>query len=605
VALLAAAVLAIFSGRVNCAEWAHFDNYSDVRSLHEAGDTLWVATNGGVLFLNVFAGTVVSALTAADGLGDNSVRTFFEEPGRMFVGTDDGLSVCDRTAAGRLRVAPAGRYGSVRDVTFGPSSALYVCTYGRGVARIRDDEVTWITRADSLLDDKVFAAVEIDDRTVYYATSMGLCGWVDSVWVNFQAGSGLPRGEVRDVIRASEAELPTGEPAVDLYVLVAGGGVFRFDGRRARDVSPRQIIRNGAVEAIALANDGTLWAVGRFGGLARQRDGEWTSLGESDSELRAAQWRCVHVGRSGIVYFGAAGGTIAAFDGRELRKISVPSALPGDHIGPMLETERGEKLIACDGYLISTKDDNSGFVVEKDFGSVLAIAVDSSDAPWVAARWGLYRKQAGRWSEIIPDVEPRPRITCIGFDSRGHLWAVDTAGGACRFDGELWVRLAGPGEIADAPLNGLAIDRRDRIWAHTKSGGVFGLDGTPWRRYGLAQIDSAGVVDITTDHQGMPVVLTPSGVWFYGPRGAWRRIETPLRSEIGEYRAIGFDSKGRIYLGTEQGVTLIAGGATSTILPGGGLRGSDVTSILIDRDGFLWVGFRKDGLSRISLEKLW
>jgi ligand-binding sensor domain-containing protein len=590
---------------VSWAQWTYFDNRSDVRALHEAGDTLWVATNGGVLLVNVLSGTVVSALTAADGLEGNSARTFHQEPGRMFVGTDEGLSVCTHAGDRRMKIQPVGGYGSVRAVSFGTSNTLYVCTHGRGVARIQDNAARWITRTDSLLDDKVFDVEEINDRTIYYGTSMGLCGWVDSLWVSFQAGSGLPRGEVRDIIRASEAELPSGEPAVDLYVLVAGAGVYRFDGRRARDISPRGLFGEDAVEAIGLSNEGTLWAAGRFGGIACRRDDEWTKLGGGDDAVDHTGWRCIHVGRSGIVYFGSASGTIAAFDGQQLRKISIPSALPSGHIGVMTEASDGRKYFACDGYLVSAKDDNPGFDTEKDFGSVLAIAIGPRDVPWVVSRWGLYRKEAGRWTESVPDIEPRPRFTSIAFDSRGALWAGDDAGGASRFDGELWMRLAERGELTDDPIDGMTIDSHDAVWMGSRTVGCFRFDGSDWRRYPAAQFDSTGVVEFSIDSGGGVVVLTASKVWAPGGRDGWREIEIPRSNEIGEFRTIRFDSTGRLYLGTSKGLTLVDAGKSKSILPGGGLRGSDVTSILIDRKGFIWVGFRGDGLSRISLEKLW
>ena len=35
-----------------------------------------------------------------------------------------------------------------------------------------------------------------------------------------------------------------------------------------------------------------------------------------------------------------------------------------------------------------------------------------------------------------------------------------------------------------------------------------------------------------------------------------------------------------------------------------GLGGRDVTSLMVDREGTLWVGFLRDGMSRISLENL-
>jgi len=589
--------------------WIYFTNNSDVRALYEDGDTLWVATNGGVLLVNALTGEVVSTLTVLDGLADNSARTFYGESGRIYIGTDGGVDVCRRTRGARLSIEPVGRFADVRYVGSGPSGSIHVGTYGHGAARIDRTGITWITTADSLIDDKVFRIEEVDERSIFYATSLGLCARLDSAWVSFRAGSGLPRGEVRDLARSAgpalEMETAWERSAPDLYVLVAGSGVSRFDGTRAREVSSTAIIDGREIAAIGLAKDGSLWAAGNRGGIGRHRDGVWTRLGDGDEAIENARWRSLHVGASGIVYFGSADGVIAAADDRGVRKISIPSDLASGYIGSAAEAPGGRKYLANGPYLLSIQNNAPAFTTEKDFGSVLAISVSPNGGVWVASRWGLYRSGAGGWEEVVPDVDPRPPLfASLAFDSAGSLWAGSQSGEVYRFDGELWMRLSAPGELTETAVDRLAVDGDGWIWAGAGLEGIFAFDGSLWRRFPNKEFDGAEVVDLSVDRSGRAVALTRGAIWRHTRERGWGRTDIPGAKIDGDFRTIRFDSGGRWYLVTSKGLAVGGEGATRWLAPSQGLRGKDVTSILIDGDGFLWVGFRSDGLSRISLAKL-
>jgi ligand-binding sensor domain-containing protein len=590
--------------------WTYFENHSDIRALYEDGDTLWAATNGGVLLVNTLTGDVVAAIDAASGLPSNSVRALCEQEGRIYVGTDEGLSACRwrRGSGGSGKVLScekAGTYRDVRDVSFGPSGTLYVGTFGHGVAETEGRKTKWVTTADSLLDNRVFAVREGVDGTVFYATSMGLCARTTVAWMSYQAGTGLPRGEVRDLVDARTPGYDRGRLSPAYFVLVAGRGVFRFDGRRALGVLPGELFRENDVAGIAVTEDGTLWAAGRYGKVASFRDGVWTEVGEGDEAIANARWRCVHVGASGIVYFGSADGLIAAIDEQGVRKVSIPSGFPSGCVGPMAEDMSGRVYMAAGPDLVSTGDDTSGFALEKNFGSVLAIAVSPDGVVWVNGRWGLYRKQSDGWASVHTDIDPvSPLFRSLAFDSSGCLWAGTESGEIFAFDGKVWVRFADRVELSGEAVERLAVDRRGYVWALSGSR-AYSFDGSGWTRFDAASLDSAGVIDLAVRPSGDPAVLTRRQLWSYTDGLGWRTTGTPAPGERGEFRMVAFDGHGRTYLATDKGVRISGDGGSLWIGPDEGLRGQEVTSLLADGRGFLWVGFRRDGLSRISLEKLW
>ncbi|UCG51133.1 MAG: hypothetical protein JSW58_13165, partial [Candidatus Latescibacterota bacterium] len=588
------------------AEWKHFDNTSDIRALYQDGNTLWVGTNGGLIFVDLSSNEVTGKITAGESLPGNSVRVIRERQGHLYVGTDAGLSLFKKDTDGIYRGEVLRQINDIRNVTWGPSGTMYIATFGHGVAEIAHRRPRWITRADSLLDDKVFAVSAVEGHDVYFATSLGLCAFIDSVWVSFQAGAGLPRGEVRDLVWAETSGRAGGREGPTFYVLISGRGVYRFSGRRARRVLPREVFDENDVAAIVAGSGQTLWAAGRYGGIARYGAGEWTGVGSDDDDITRARWRCAHAGRDGTVYFGSADGLIVAVRGKEIRKIIVPTSLPSDHIGSMVEDQSGGIYVANGAYLVSIRDDTAGVHVEKEFGSVFAIQVSPDSVVWVDTRWGLYRKVDGQWIEVRTEIDPKPPLfVSMAFDSAGNLWAGTHTGEVYRYDGELWTRFADRYELGAGSIDQMLVDNRRRVWALSCSSGLYRFDGSKWKNFDVNRFDTDRILGVVLETTGRPVLLTSKSVWRYGDVSDWELLETPDPEQIGEYRSVCFDDLGRMYLGTSQGVALVTGDGLRWIGSRDGLRGTEVSSVLVDANNNLWVGFHRDGLSRISLEKLW
>ncbi|UCH83140.1 MAG: hypothetical protein JSW50_11820, partial [Candidatus Latescibacterota bacterium] len=422
--LIVSALVTGAPGQTDVGHWSHFANNSDVRALHLVDGQLWVGTNGGLLVVDLDTGEIVDRHVAGPLLAGNSVRTIRERQGHIYVGCDEGLSRFSRDSSGGYTSHDIAGVSDVRRVDFGGDGRTYVATYGHGVARLDGRRTRWITRADSLLDDKVFAVAPIGEADVFFATSLGLCAYLDSAWVSFQAGAGLPRGEVRDLIEVGQID-DSGENEPTFYVLIAGRGVYRFVGKRGRRVLARRVFEENEVAAIALDSDGALWACGRYGGIARYDRGSWTRIGEDDDDVARARWRSAHAAPDGTVYFGSADGLVAGVRGDVIRKILIPSLLPTGHVGMMAENKQGRLYLSSGPYLISTNRDTAGFKEEGVFGSVFAIEVSPADVVYVVGRWGVFRNEDGHWVDVPVAVDPKPPVfVSLAFDSAaGDLWA--------------------------------------------------------------------------------------------------------------------------------------------------------------------------------------
>jgi ligand-binding sensor domain-containing protein len=124
----------------------------------------------------------------------------------------------------------------------------------------------------------------------------------------------------------------------------------------------------------------------------------------------------------------------------------------------------------------------------------------------------------------------------------------------------------------------------------------------------MGGLDSTGFVELAVDRAGKPILLTGRHLWTFTEGRGWQPIAVPAPEGAAGYRAMTFDGMGRLYLVSERGITVVGEGGhrpLGTVGPGGRLRGQDATSVMADGDGFLWIGFQRDGISRILLENLW
>ena len=274
--------------------WTYFDNNADIYAFYQTGDSLWIGTNGGLIVFDLATDRIISKITAGELLADNSVRAITRHKSGVYVGTDHGFAVFN---GGRASVYTPERrrfYRDIRSISVGPTGKVYLGTFGHGVGAFDRKSVEWITRADSLLSNTVFAVEPTDTNTIYFATSVGLCAFKDSVWVNYQAGAGLPRGQFTHLI-------PLG--GEQFYVLIRGRGIYRFDGRRAIRVRMGNGFAGEDVVTIAVASDRTLWAAGRHGGIASYKNRRWRQYGLGDDEFSHARWRSAYAGPGGSVFF--------------------------------------------------------------------------------------------------------------------------------------------------------------------------------------------------------------------------------------------------------------------------------------------------------------
>ncbi len=579
------------------APWTHLGNNSEIQAIYRHGDSLWIGTNGGLLIYDLIDGEFTAKYLIGPRLPSNSIYAITGRGDTVLVGTDRGLSVFTEKGVYHYEASLNPSLRDIRSIDFGPAGEICYGTRGHGAGIMQGDTIFVVTRIDSLLDDSVFGVIKMDDTTYYYATALGLCAFRDSLWVSFRAGAGLPKGEVRDLLLTEDFAM---------YALIPSKGVYYFDGVRGRRISPRGLFPYDEIAAIELDSEQALWAAGSYGRISRYRYGQWIEIGETDEEIETERWRCAYADDSGVIYFGSANGLIVWIREGEILKERIPSALPSNAALAAIEDSAGCRYVAVGSQLLSLPSEATSFELEAMVGPVLAMAISPSGELWCSNRWGVFRKDGRRFIEVPLDIRGETHvISSMVFEPNGYLWAGTDRGEVLKFDGRTWLRLGESDELTGGPIDRILRVGSGRVWALSQRSGISGFDGRRWEKFPLSWFNEQPLSDAAVDSAGRLFVAGWKGVWRYDRDSGWNLLELPPIGTDVNLTRIRFDHMGRTYVGTSEGLWLIGAGSVQYIQPQDGFEGRDVSVILLDSEGLIWIGFRKDGLSLIPMEQLW
>ena len=250
---------------------------------------LWIGTDGGLVRLKE---PRVAVYSHRDGLAGDFVGGIFQdaegsvwaETGhrltRLVNGAFQALTTSDGLPAGRLRLAisadrlPLVYSGSglarwthdrfvlakdlaalpwnrVRAVLEDRTRTLWLGIHGGGLIRVRDGEVTHLTRKDGLADNSVEALFEDRQGSLWVGTlSNGVTRISDGRMTSWSTHDGLAASHVKVFYQDAQGTL---------WIGTHGGGLSRFKDGRFATISTRQGLYNDQIFQILEDDDGNLW----------------------------------------------------------------------------------------------------------------------------------------------------------------------------------------------------------------------------------------------------------------------------------------------------------------------------------------------------------
>jgi signal transduction histidine kinase/ligand-binding sensor domain-containing protein/CheY-like chemotaxis protein len=232
--------------------------------------------------------------------------------------------------------------------------------------------------------------------------------------------------------------------------------------------------------------------------------------------------------------------------------------------------------------------------------TINALLQDHSGWLWVGTASGLFRYDGrGFHSCVVADSRVSTQITCLAQSPTGTLW-IGTTAGLCRCE------LSPTGDpilpatmtlytvedgLANDAVQCLQVDRKGNLWVGTAAG-LSCFDGTRFTTFSHADgLDRDQITSLLEDASGTLWVAAGS-LFCRLPSG---RFEIRNQGQMGAAacNVLALNSRrDGFWLGTDQGLARCGTGPCAPVAADPGHVLTDVTILMEDQDGRLWVGSR-------------
>ncbi len=284
--------------------------------------------------------------------------------------------------------------------------------------------------------------------------------------------------------------------------------------------------------------------------------------------------------------------------------------LPENYVRALAQTRDGYLWVGSDDG-VSRFDGVSFFSLglQEGFqsGPVKVLLGDSRGALWIGSEGGgLNCWQGGKLITFTArDGLPSDSITALAEDQNGRLWIGTQAGLAVLQNGQ-FTSLSGAAIFSGKPITTLFSDRKDTMWVGADGLGVFSCQGDKFTQLRDPALDSL-LQDphcLLVDQAGRIWIGAGDSFVLCRDGDQWRRFGMPRHLATHYISSLVEEPDGTVWAGSVgDGLFQFKFGKLVAINASSGLSDNLVETLLMDREGRLWVGTH-GGLNRISPRNL-
>ena len=306
---------------------------------------------------------------------------------------------------------------------------------------------------------------------------------------------------------------------------------------------------------------------------------------------------------------GAGGASRSA--GLTFRSWQREQGLPQNSVKALAQTRDGYLWIGSDDGVVrfdGVRFVSFGLREGLPSGPVRTLFEDRQGTLWIgSADSGLTRWQEGQFTTFTTrDGLPADAITALAEDNEGRLWVGTEAGLVVWQKGQLAPPPGGAEPFKSRPITTLCKDRQGVLWLGATGAGIFRL--VEGKFVALADASVEGLLQdphcLLEDKAGRIWLGAGDDFVLCRDGDQWRRYRIPRHLARPYVSALAEEPDGTVWAGSvSEGLFQFTEGKLAAISASSGLLDNSVESLLVDREGNLWVGTGA-GLQRLRRSNL-
>ncbi len=365
-------------------------------------------------------------------------------------------------------------------------------------------------------------------------------------------------------------------------------GALLYNGVSFTQYSTENGLINSVVNSLFEDSNGNIW-LGTSVGAACYNGFAFTHYTEAQG-LVNNKVTAIAEDINGRIWIGTRNG-ISVFDGDNFAHYTKKQGLIGNEISSIITDKSGNVWIATSEGICSF--DGNGFIhyqtgIDEERSSISALHVDNEGRVWFATWDGGLRCLQNKQISIYGNETGLGSIIILSIhvDENRNLWLGTFGQGVIYFDGKKFTQYTTDDGLLHNSVNLVIEDSSGKIWLGTMSG-INRLNNSSFEQYTINEgLSNNQVLSIEKLGENKLIFGTIGGVSILSDDSI---INIPMGFRAGDISTIMKDKKGHIWLGSEAGLFCYKSGSLYNYRKEQGLVNNWVSDIKEDKDGNLWI----------------
>ncbi len=641
-------------------KWTTLTNPDYINMVVQEGDTLWCATEGGIVRFDMCTATF-RVFTRDDGLTGHRIS-------RVYIGRNGTKWFNDSALLHQEGDLWKYLYPADADTFFNGSWIHVEACTPSGLMLVKGQK--WHDDVRNSYEFACFDGEKWAACPIVYNDAGTSAANPDDYWYLPSSSHSVARFNGKSVVCYSTTESPAGKVNAvvkdhdNVVWLISDKGIVSYDCAEWKTYADIPELDNQTLGSILYVDHNNVKWFKTSGGFLTFDGMTWRTVAMPESYAES-----VYGDRAGNLWVGTRAG-LYKYDGATWTKFEhIPQIAAGSRAHGMKiigEDSRGRiwfdydttfypGLYSCDGTGITGHSLRTG----PSYNQVTCITVDQNNRKWFGftstaylcascnIAGGISAFDGHTWKQYSTDDGLyNNRIKSLAVDLDGVLWAGTDFSHICWFDGETW-RVNHDAYVIPDGMYSIAVDTNNVKWFTAPVHGIMRYDGMEWKLLNKASgIPDINVRSLTVDRDNILWAGATGGIWSYDgsvftsytmanglpdsliacaavdssnvkwfgsqkPSGGLISFDGKIFQQyttadglIGNViTAITVDKNNIKWVGTNAGVSRFDGMTFTNYSTADGLTSNNISSIAVDHDGIVWIG-TTDGISRFEPDNL-